>query len=124
MHGFVRARRHDVFLNEKLDPVSNRLEKAEWSDAVRTVPVLDSPKNFSFQDRDQRKQRHENAENTRDVDEARNNCLHPLRRGRNKGEQPALQRNKNLIDGVAAHSSRRKAMADYLGKAESLRNLS
>jgi hypothetical protein len=62
MHHLVRANRDDVFLDQELDAISDRLQKPERPDAIRPVAILDAPENFSFEDGDEREERHKHPE--------------------------------------------------------------
>src|SRR5712672_3658802 len=105
MDDLVRARGNDVFLDEQLDAIRDRLKKPERPDAVRAVTVLNATQDFSLEDRDEREERHKYAEHRGDLDQTRGQGLNPLwRRGdESERKQPMLQRNKSLIDGIRGH---------------------
>ena len=71
---------HDVFLDQHLDSVGNRLKQTEWPDPIRAVTVLHAPENFSLQHRHQREEREKHAEQRDDVDQTRRDLNDPIRR--------------------------------------------
>ena len=80
MHDLVRARRHDVFLDQHLDAVRHRLKKPERPDAIWPVAILHAPENFPLQHRDEREEREKHTEQRENVDEARRDLDHPVGR--------------------------------------------
>ena len=71
MHNLVRAHWHDVFLDEHLDAVCHRLKKPEWPNAIWSVAILHATENLPFEHRDKRKEREKDAEQRKNIDEAR-----------------------------------------------------
>src|SRR5688572_19956824 len=101
MDDLVRPDRNDVFLDKELDAVGDRLEQPEGPHAVRPVTILDAPENLALEHRDEGEERHENAKNAGNVDQAGSDRLQPFRRTGKEREKPLLQRKKNLIDRAA-----------------------
>ena len=101
MHDLIRARRHDVFLDQHLDAVGHRLKKSEWPDAIRSVAILDPPENFPLQHRDEREERQEHAEDRENIDQTRSDLNNPARRARKPRQEPLLCNNKDLINRLA-----------------------
>ena len=88
VHDFVGPRRHNVFLDQHLDPVGDRLEKPEWADAIRAVAILYAAEDFAFHHGDQRKESKKNAQHGANIDEARGDLDHPIGRAGQPGKQP------------------------------------
>ncbi len=103
MDDLVGAKRDDVFLDEQLDAVGQRLEKPERADAVRSVAVLDARENFPLQHRDEREERHERAEDRGDIEETRSELDDPIGRIRQKREEPMLGANEDLVNTLGGH---------------------
>ena len=101
MHDLVRARRHDVFLDQHLDSVGHRLEQAEGPDAIGPEPVLNAGENFPLQHRDEREEREKHAEQRGDIEQAGSDLGEPVRRPGNEREDPLLRENKNLVEKTA-----------------------
>ena len=80
MDNLVRADWDDIFFDEELDAVSERLQKPERPDAIRSVAILDAAENFSLQHGNEREKRHKHPEDGGDIDQAGGNRLHPIRR--------------------------------------------
>ena len=101
MNRFIGARRHDVFLDQHLDPVGHRLEEAEGTDAIGSEPVLNAGKDFPLQHRDESKEREKHDEQGGDIEQAGNDLGEPVRRPGNEREDPLLRENKNLVEKTA-----------------------
>ena len=79
MHHFIGPRRNDIFLNQHFDPISNRLEKAERPNAIRSVTILYAAENFSFEDGYKSKDGEKNTEQSGNVNENRRQDRYPIR---------------------------------------------
>src|SRR5437016_4684610 len=102
MDDLVGTNRNDVFLDQHLDAVGNRLEETEWTDAIRAVAILHASKNFAFENRDQRKERQENAEERANVDETGSDLNQPIRRATaHEREQPLFCLDEDLVERIA-----------------------
>ena len=101
MHHLVRARRHDVFLDQHLDAIRHRLEQAERADAIWPVTVLDAGENFPLQHRHESEEREKHGEQRGDIEQAGNDLDEPVRRPAKEGEDPLLRENKNLVEKTA-----------------------
>ncbi len=103
MQNFVRAHRHDVFLDEHLDAVGHRLKKPERPDAIWSVTILYAPKNFSLQHGNEREEREKYTEQRGDVDEAGCDLHQPVGRTCQRRKQRLFCANEDLVKKVAAH---------------------
>src|SRR5437588_4246968 len=102
MDDLVRAGGNDVLLDQHFNSIGDGLEKAERTDAIRAVTILHAPKNFSFENRNQRKEGQENAEERDNVDQAGSNLNQPIRRATaNEGEQPLFCVDEDLVERIA-----------------------
>src|SRR5207248_9991997 len=97
MHDLIRPRRHDIFLDQHLDAIGQRLKKPEWPDAIWTITIMHAAKNFSFQYRDEREECEKHTENAGDIDQARDDLNEPVGRTSLRREQPFLCAKKNLV---------------------------
>ena len=80
MHDLIRARRHDIFLDQHLDAIGHRLKKPKRPDAIRAVTILHAAKNFPLEHRDSGEEGKENSENAGDIDQARDDLNEPVGR--------------------------------------------
>ena len=97
MHELVGPRRHDVFLDQHFDAVSDWLKKTEWPHAIRSVAVLHPCENFPLQHRDEREEREKHGEQSENINQTRNNLHQPARCMRHRCKQRLLSANKYLI---------------------------
>ena len=97
MHNFVRAHWHDVFLDEHLDAVCHRLKKPEWPNAIWSVAILHAPENFPFEHGNECKEREKDAEQRENINEARCELDHPVRRTREQRKEHLLCADENLV---------------------------
>jgi hypothetical protein len=66
---------------------------------------LDATENFSFHDGDQGEETEKDAENSSNIEQARDELQNPVGRARKKGKQELLRADENLIEKPAAHSN-------------------
>ena len=104
MDDLVGAGRHDVFFDQHFNSVGHRLEKSEWTDAIRAVTILHSPENFSFEDGDEREESEKHSEKRGNVQQAGNDLKGQIRRAtRQRRKQPFFCANEDLINSVGVH---------------------
>ena len=103
MDDLIGAKRDDVFLDQELDAVRQRLEKPERADAIWPVTVLDARENLPLEDGHEGEERHEHAEERGDVKETRSDLDHPVRRVGQEREEPMLCDNEDLVNTLADH---------------------
>ena len=108
VHHLVGARRHDVFLDQHLDPVGHRLKQAERTDAIGPEPVLDAGENFSLQHRDEGEEGEKDSEERDDIEQAGDDLPDPVRRTGEQREEPLLSNHENLVE-KTAHVAMKKS---------------
>jgi len=101
MHDLVRARRDDIFLDQHLDPIGDRLKKPERPDAIRAVAILDTTENFPLEDGDGRENREKHTEQSENIEERRGDLNQPIGCARERRKQPLFSADEDLIDGLA-----------------------
>ena len=82
MHDLVGPHRHDVFFDQHLDAVGDWLKETERPDAIRAVTILYAPEDFPLQHRHEREESKKHTEQRENVNQARRDLNHPVRRPR------------------------------------------
>ena len=113
VHHLVGTRRHDVFLDQHLDPVGHRLEETERTDPIWPVAVLDAGENFSLQQRHESEEGEKDDEERDDIEQAGGNLPDPVGRAGEQRQEPLLSNHENLVE-KTAHVAMKKSGVCFL----------
>ena len=113
VHDLVGPRRHDVLLDQHLDPVGHRLEEPERTDPIWPVAVLDAGENFSLKQRHESEEGEKDNEQRDDVEQAGGNLPNPVRRAGEQRQEPLLSNHENLVE-KTAHVAMKKSGVCFL----------
>jgi len=67
MHNSICTQRNNIFLGERLDAVSNRLQNSQRTNAIRAKTILNAPQSLALQDRSQSKDAGESRDDGNDT---------------------------------------------------------